>query len=286
MASPNARSLLQYWSHPYLTDGTRHPMRMSEWLGWVGLMLVLSVLGIGIAKLALYLLGQPLPVDRAIQRLAMHPSWSLALLTLCAPVVEELVFRAFMTREARVMSLGLGFAVATLALAALHAIVGLHLISRHSLVRTYFEHLAVLTAIALVLAALAYRARRFLQRWLAAVAPAAIIVMTLLFAAAHALNYERAWRFWLLWLTLPQLASGLVLAYLRVRHGLRWSIATHLAFDWLLIGTIWLQRSARTSGAAAHAALMMLGLLLFALFVYGVVFLFRRGVLRPRPAMA
>ena len=231
MATRNARSLLQYWSRPYLANEPRQPLPVSEWLGWIGLMLVLSMLGLGLARLAVHLLGHAWPVDRAIQQLAMHPSWGIALFLLCAPVLEELVFRAFMTREAIVMSLGLGFALATFGSFALRTVMHRHAPTHLQPDRMFFEGLAIMVAVALLFAALAYRMRRILQRGLIATAPVAIVLMTLLFAAAHALNFEQGWKAWLLWLTMPQLLVALVLVYLRVRHGLRWSIATHLAFD-------------------------------------------------------
>lgn len=284
MATRNARSLLQYWAHPYLADETRQPLPVFEWLGWLGVMLVLSMLGIGMGALAVHLLGHPMPADRAIEQMLMHPGWDVVLMVLFAPILEELVFRAFMTREAKVMSLGLGFVFATAGLVAVRAMLDRHVVLNPVHGRTYFGHVALLVAVALALALLAYRLRRILLRRLIAAAPVWIVLMTLLFAAAHMLNYEQGWKPWLLWLTLPQLLVALVLVYLRVRHGLRWSIASHLAFDWLLIGIAWLHYGARAAGPGGHAALLLLVLVLLALIIYGVAFLFRRGVLRPLPA--
>lgn len=289
MATRNARSLLQYWAHPYLADGTRHPLPLTEWLGWIGLMLVLALLGSGIAWLAVHMLGHPWPANRAIEQLLAHPTWGVALFVLCEPVLEELVFRAFMTRETKVMSLGLGFVFATLVLVVVGLFMGRHVAHRDDLIRAYFEQLAVLVSVALALAVLVFTMRKVLLRGLIAAAPAWIVLMTLLFASVHALNFEQGLKPWLLWMTMPQLLVALVLVYLRIRHGLRWSIATHLAFDWLVLGFAWLSFGVKTTGGPGHAPPMQVGLALlallalFVLFVYGAVFLFRRGVLRPLP---
>lgn len=280
MATGNARSLLQYWRHPYLADGTRQPLPMFEWLGWIGVMLVLSALGALIGYPAVHVLGHAVPADRFINEISVHPSWSVALMVLCGPILEELVFRSFMTLETKVMSLGLGFVVAELGLLVVKVVTGWHVAPQADFQWAYFKVNAPLVAVALMLAVPAFLMRRTLQRWLAAVAPGMVVLMTLLFAAVHTVNYEQGWKLWLLWLTLPQLAGGLVLVYLRVRHGLRWSIATHLVFDWFVFGVGWLLHAKR-AGIADHVALTLLVLALFGLFVYGVVFLFRRGVLRP-----
>lgn len=288
MDQSRAPSLLQFWRHPQLATGQRAHLRIGDWIGWVCLMLVLSLLGEAVGFGALHVLGHAMPDDRFIAHLADHPSWRFAALLLVAPVFEELTFRCFLTQAPRAMAVGAGFFAALLLGLLVHgllALAGKAPAPAHDIAWNYFINLAIELPVAALLAWLAWAVRgpllRVLRRW----APWVLWLSTLLFAALHSFNFGLGLKDWLLWLTLPQLMAGLVLAYLRVHYGLRWSIATHLAFDWMLVLLAWTHHAVAL-GVPMKILAGMFSLLLLAMIVRGMFFLFRRGVLRPQSAVA
>ena len=281
METPRARSLLQYWRHPCLADGQFEPLGWYELAGWVGVMLVLSFIASGIGAAVLHLSGHALPPDTFILRIARHPSWRFAALLLIAPVLEEWTFRAFMTRGPRMMTAGIGFLGTVVLGLIVHALRGSPVMQQHDIARAYLLNVLVIMPVAGVFAALAWWLRRRWQPLLLLHAPWAIVLATLLFAGVHEFNFDLGAKIWLLWLTLPQLMAGIVLVYVRVRHGLRWSIALHLAFDWLLMCVAWTTFAAKTHSGVFEVAAVLARLLLLGALLWGLVSLFRRGVLRP-----
>ncbi|MGC9271364.1 hypothetical protein, partial [Acidiphilium sp.] len=100
-------------------------------------------------------------------------------------------------------------------------------------------------------------------------------VSCILFGAAHAAIYANHLRWWAFLLVTPQFVLGVLLASIRVRFGLRWSIATHYAIDSLLAYGAWMYL------AAAHESVLQHGLMLVYLgigtfvMIYGLVALVR-----------
>jgi hypothetical protein len=283
MDQSRAPSLLEFWRRPRLATGRFAPLRISEWIGWLCLMVVLSFIAEAIGYLMLHLLGHAIPNDRFINHMASHPSWRFAALLLVAPVLEELTFRCFLTESPRAMAVGMGFFGAFLIGLLIHglmALAGKHFLSTQDIAWHYFINLAIALPIIAVQAGVAWFFRRGLLRALRRYAAWAFWISALLFAAAHSFNFGLGFKDWLLWLTLPQLMVGLVLAYLRVRYGLRWSIATHLAFDWILVLLLWTHHDATTMGLPMKLLAGVFSLLLLAMIVRRLFFLFRRGVLR------
>lgn len=221
MDQSRAPSLLEFWRHPRLATGRFAPLRISEWIGWLCLMVVLSFIAEAIGYLMLHLLGHAIPNDRFINHMASHPSWRFAALLLVAPVLEELTFRCFLTESPRAMAVGMGFFGAFLIGLLIHGL--MVLAGKPFPVRDiawhYFINLAIASPIIAVQAGVAWFFRRGLLRALRRYAAWAFWISALLFAAAHSFNFGIGFKDWLLWLTLPQLMAGLVLAYLRVQYG-------------------------------------------------------------------
>jgi hypothetical protein len=275
--------MLEFWRHPQLATGHFARLRSGDWIGWLCLMVVLSFIAEAIGYLMLHLLDHAIPNDRFINHMASHPSWRFAALLLVAPVFEELTFRCFLTESPRAIVVGLGFFGALLVGLLVHgvmALAGKHFLPTHDIACQYFVNVATAMLIAALLAGVAWIFRRGLLRALRRYAAWAFWISALLFAAAHSFNFGIGFKAWLLWLTLPQLMAGLVLAYLRVQYGLRWSIATHLAFDWILVLFAWTHHDATTMGLPMKLLAGVFSLLLLAMIVRGLFFLFRRGVLR------
>ena len=82
MDQSRAPSLLEFWRRPRLATGRFAPLRISEWIGWLCLMVVLSFIAEAIGYLMLHLLGHAIPNDRFINHMASHPSWRFAALLL------------------------------------------------------------------------------------------------------------------------------------------------------------------------------------------------------------
>ena len=289
MDQSRAPSLLEFWRHPQLASDPFARLRIGDWIGWVCLMLVLSYMGEAVSMGALHLLGHALPADRFIMHMVSHPSWRFAALLLVAPVLEEMTFRCFLSTSPRALAIGLGFAgvfVAGQVIQGVRTLAGTPPLLPHDIALHYFVNLLIGLPIAALLAGVAWVARRALLRGMRRFAPWVVWTSVLLFAAAHMFNFGVGYQFWLLWLTLPQLMAGLVLTHLRVQYGLRWSIAAHLAFDWALVLVAWTHHAAAL-GMPMKILAGLFSLLMLAMIVRGLFFLFRRGVLRaalPEPA--
>jgi membrane protease YdiL (CAAX protease family) len=143
----------------------------------------------------------------------------VALVVIGAPVMEELVFRGWLSGRPQHM----------LALAATIAgFVGFGLVHRSGMV----TGLAVMGAGALLAAlALTLLRNRGPMRWFSAIFPLLFWIATLSFALVHLANFDKGSLAVLLPLVLPQLVLGMLVGYLRVRIGLWAAILLHAAHN-------------------------------------------------------
>lgn len=156
-----------------------------------------------------------LPSPNAFDGLGPLALWGGAVLL--APVLEELFFRGWMSGRPAALWL------TAIALAALALFV--------ALARGNPLAMVAILGGTLIVAALAWwRTRRDTRppAWFAPAFPAMFHGVTALFALMHVFNYP-ALTLAVLPMVLPQLWSGLMLGYIRVRQGLLASILAHIA---------------------------------------------------------
>ena len=148
---------------------------------------------------------------------AVSKGWLVPLVVVIAPLGEEIVFRGWLTGRVRALWL-LGCALVA---GALLAMVNFHV----------WEVPASLGVVAMGLIAPGgwwWLRRRGVPRWFEAAFPALFWLSILIFGLLHLTNYPRlSWA--LVPMVLPQLWTGLLLSYTRMRIGLPASMLIHAA---------------------------------------------------------
>ena len=181
------------------------------------LMTILAAIG-GLVLLA----GADLP-DNMLEQTEFTPGW-IAAIVLGAPLIEELIFRSWLSgRPGHVIAAALMAAGAALAAAMGAAYVGEQ---AEMNVALSLIGAAVLAALVLFLLR-----RRAPMGWFRAIFPGLFWLVTLGFGFMHLFNFEAASLAILLPLTLPQIVAGTLFGYARVHYGLWASIALHAAHN-------------------------------------------------------
>ena len=105
-------------------------------------------------------------------------------------------------------------------------------------------------------------------------------IACILFAVEHAEVYSNTLTWWAFVLVLPQFLVGVGLAYIRIAFGLRWSIATHLAYDGLIVSASWAYLSTARGTLPREVVGLVLTFLVLVTLVYGLAVSWR--ILRNR----
>lgn len=262
--------LLRFLLHPQLHD--RAPERLTpwRWAGWLCLLLLLSAAaGTLVHHTLAQAFGWKTPPDAFLKYVGTHPSVRVATALLFAPILEELAFRAFLSTNPLAIFIGLPFFVVYVC--GLARVNFVHIASRFYIAH-YYSGLWELVP-AGVASLLLYRYARqpilgFFERHGAWVFWASCVI----FGAGHAVDFTNGdvvW--WAFVLTLPQFIAGVGFAYIRISFGLRWSMLTHWAFDWLLVAIAWSSFAvAREHTATAVLTWVVVVTMLFVL-AYGLV---------------
>ncbi|GMM92103.1 type II CAAX prenyl endopeptidase Rce1 family protein [Qipengyuania sp. MTN3-11] len=149
-----------------------------------------------------------------------------------APLMEEIVFRGWLSGRARHL---LAIASLLFAGAAAAAIMGT------GIPGTGVWALAALAIFGLLAAWLSWSGRRKPpMRWFRRLFPVFFWLSTLAFACIHLLNFSEGALWVLLPLVLPQFILGAILGYLRVYYGLWASIALHAMHNGTALGLVYL----------------------------------------------
>jgi hypothetical protein len=155
------------------------------------------------------------------------PVVTLAAGALGLPILEECVFRGWLTGRRKVLALSLVLIAAVLSLVALKFVVGPGQIKAIAL---------VLTAWTLVAGLVAWRSRGGAPAWFARAFPALFFGSALLFGLAHITNYDLARPWLLLPFVVPQTIAGLIFGFARVRYGMWANVALHATSNALFLG--------------------------------------------------
>lgn len=277
-ANPDLRPLLSFVRRPAFAPAAPGRLTPWHWLGWVGLLMLVLLLGGVLDRILLHLFHWP--VHSASLWFLSHPSWGAAMVLLAAPALEELGFRAFLSTAPKFVFTGLTFFSAYVYIFIHENLTPIRFPITSASVLTHYLRALWVVLPAGAFSLLLYRFRReavlsfFRSRavWL-------LWTSCIVFAAGHTRLYSDNLEWWSFALIMPQFLAGIGLAYVRTSFGLRWSIASHYAIDipFLLLG--WLYASAASS-ALLHGMFAALDLVILTMVAYGLVVLRRVAQLR------
>lgn len=270
LAAP-ATPLLRYLRHPQFGAGPPSRLTVWRWVGWLCLLLlVASLAGLVVQGGLARAFGWHASPDAYLKYLSTHPSLMAAAILLLGPILEELAFRAFMSTSPRAIFIGIGFF-----LVYLYGFVNMrfvHVSSRYA-IDHFARGMLMLVPAAIISLLLYWLARKPILALFREHAAWVFWIACVVFGAGHAVGYTHAW--WGFVLALPQFLVGIGLACIRVNFGLRWSIATHCAFDWGLMAFAWGWLAFASDPAAKAALSLAASLLILFVLVYGSVALVR-----------
>lgn len=276
-ANPGLRPLLKFLRRPAFAFSAPSRLTVWHWLGWIGLLSLVTVLSGMLDRVLVQAFHWPAPARGAWAEFLNHPSWAAVTAFLLAPALEELGFRAFLSVAPKFVFAGLTFFPAYLYLFIHNDIAPITAPLTPVAVLSRFLHAFWLILPAGAISLLLYRYRRdvvltFFRHRAVWVFWTSCIV----FGAGHNLLYTNSPVWWAFALVMPQFLAGVGLAYLRVSFGLRWSVASHYVLDLLMLLPSWLYLSAAPTGPL-HGLLptFMAVAALFAFMAYGVVALWR-----------
>jgi hypothetical protein len=155
------------------------------------------------------------------------PVVTLAAGALGLPILEECVFRGWLTGRRKVLALSLVLIAAVLSLVALKFGAGPGQLKAMAL---------LLFGWILVAGFVAWRVRGGAPAWFARAFPALYFASALLFGLAHVSNYDLARPLLLLPFVVPQTIAGLIFGFARVRYGMWANIALHATSNALFLG--------------------------------------------------
>ena len=264
--------LLRFLRRPVLNEHAPGRLTLWPWLGWLCLLLLLGFAGGQVDGALIRLFGWAVPPNSFQNHLITHASWSAVAVVLAAPVLEELGFRAFLSTTPKAVFVGLAFF-----LSYVYSVVRINTVhvSATFAIDHYFNDFWTLLPAGIISLLLYRYAREPVLTLFRRHGGWVFWISCIVFGAAHAAVYSSHLVWWDFILALPQFLIGVGLAYVRVAFGLRWSIATHLAFDALVVFASWLY-VATPHASTLRTALPGLFLVLVALIVaYGLVVVWR-----------
>lgn len=198
-------------------------------MGEVGQLLALTiafdmVLVVGLSWLATRM-GIKTPEFEELRRYG--PVVTMLVGALGLPMLEELVFRGWLTGQPWMLAVVGGVIGAVLTLLAMRTFVGpLH----------YSEAAIVLLVWTAAGAAILFHAKNEPPEWFGSAFPALYFASALLFGLAHISNYDLARPLLLLPFVVPQTIAGLIFGFARVRYGMWANIALHATSNALFLG--------------------------------------------------
>ena len=274
------RPLLSFLRRPAFTASTSARLTAWDWVGWVGLLIMVSVLGRALDTLLVRAFHWPVPAQSAWMQFLRHPSWVAVMVLLPSPALEELGFRAFLSSAPTFVFTGLAFFPGYVYVFIRNNLVRVATPTSPATALTGYLHASWIVLAAAAISLLLHRYRRdavmeFFRRRAAWI----FWISCAMFGAGHTLLYTNGFAWWGFLLVLPQFLAGVGLAYVRVSYGLRWSIASHYAVDTLAVLPTWLYLSA-SPRSPLHALLVVVMMALLAIMAYGLVALGRVARLR------
>ncbi|MEG3155970.1 CPBP family glutamic-type intramembrane protease [Sphingomonas sp. RB1R13] len=155
------------------------------------------------------------------------PVLTLLVGALALPIVEEIVFRGWLSGRRRML----------VAVAVLVGFIASLAMARLTVGPAPFKTMAVLLLAWLVVGpVLIWKTKGSTPLWFARVFPVLYFASALLFGLAHISNYDMSRPWVLLPFVLPQATAGLIFGFARVRYGMWANIALHGLSNALFLG--------------------------------------------------
>lgn len=267
--------LLRFLRRPELNEHAPGRLTLWHWLGWLCLLLLIGFAGGAFDNALIRIFGWTVPPNSFENYLLTHVSWKAAAIVAVAPLLEELGFRAMLSTAPKPVFVGLAFFF-TYTYVLLHLNL-MHRPPAYVIAHSFDANWVLWVLIPACLASLLlYRyAREPVLKLFRAHGVVIFWVSCILFGAGHAAVYANHLTWWVFLLAIPQFLLGVLLASMRVRFGLRWSIAAHYAIDSLLIYGAWLYLAVAHESVLQHGLMFAyLGIGAF-IMVYGLVTLVR-----------
>lgn len=265
-ADQREHSLLQFLRHPALNAQPPNRLSIWRWVGWLSFLFLVALLGGVLNGILEHVLGIKASTT-FLTYLLNHASWRAAVIVGTAPLTEELAFRAMLSTSARSVFIGLAFFITYLfvlfRLFQPHTQPGGLIATPGGVVANYFDPFWILLPASLASLLLYFFARSKVMAVFQKHGIAVFWISCILFGVGHAMIYVNHFVLWSILLVLPQFILGVLLASIRVRFGLRWSIASHYAIDSLIIYGAWLYLAAAPDPGAQRS-------LLFAIVILGI----------------
>lgn len=269
------RPLLSFLRRPAFTPSAPARLTLWDWVGWVGLLIVVAVLGRALDTILIHAFHWPMPVRSAWMQFLSHPSWVAVMVLVPSPALEELGFRAFLSSSPTFVFTGLAFFPGYVYVFIRNNLVHVVTPTSPAAALTGLLHVFWVVLAAAAISLLLYRYRRdavmeFFRRRAAWI----FWISCAVFGAGHTPLYTNGFAWWGFVLVMPQFLAGVGLAYVRVTYGLRWSIASHYAVDALAVLPTWLYLSA-SPRTPLYGVLVVVMVALLAVMAYGLVALGR-----------
>lgn len=267
----SATPLLRFLRRPQFVAVPPARLSVWRWVGWLCLLLLVgSLAGLVVQGGLARAFGWHASSDAYLKYLSAHPSVMAAAVLLLGPLLEELAFRAFMSTSPKAIFTGIAFF--PIYLYGFVRMRWAHVSSQFA-IDHFGRGLLALIPAAIVSLLLYWLARKPILAFFREHAAWVFWISCVVFGAGHAVGYTHAW--WGFVLALPQFLVGIGLACIRVNYGLRWSIATHCAFDWGLMAFAWGWVTFASDPAAKAALSLAASVLSLFVLVYGSVALVR-----------
>ena len=233
------RNFAAFLKRPTLPDGIAPVGIATRAMGRM-IVLDLIIMGTLIAILmAVVALGVELPENLNAQ-LDLNAG-TIALIVIAAPVLEELVFRGWLSGKP-------GYLAAFAIMLGAGVVAAMQGVANTGEEATLGVGLSILGGLVLAIIALIALRKRPPMRWFAALFPVFFWLSAAGFALVHLLNYTEGTLLALLPLLLPQFILGTIAAYSRVNYGLWTAIVTHAAHNGFAISLALLAMAAGMEG--------------------------------------
>lgn len=277
--SADLRPFLIFIRRPVFAGSAPGRLSGRNWLGWIGLLLLAAVLCRLLDRLLIDTFHWPVPARTVWLQFLEQPSWAAVVMLLSAPALEELGFRAFLSTAPRPVFTGLALFPAYLFIFIRNNLVRIPSSPSPGAVLTAYLHAlwVIVPAAAISLLLCRYR-REAVLAFFRERAGWVFWTSCIVFGAGHNVLYSNGFAWWGFALVLPQFVAGIGLGYIRASFGLRWSIASHYAFDAAAVVPSWLYLSASPS-SLLHYMFLMSAAVVLAVLAYGVVGLRRVALL-------
>lgn len=227
--------------NPDFTKKSTTKMNTRQFIGWISIILIFDII-LGVIGVALvFASGHDIPPDKAIVYVMKNPTIGLFFLLLIAPLIEELTFRAFLSINQPFIFVGLSFFIYFFTDRFYQYQIADQLNNNTNIgFDKYFIGWWLIFPSLFITYIILKKYNSKIINLFELYGSQIFWTSCIVFGIMHSFNYGIGFHLWLIFLIFPQISMGVVLGFLRIRYGLRWSFFAHAAIDWTVIYTTWL----------------------------------------------